>query len=438
MRVSVFGLGYVGSVSAACLAADGHEVVGVDVNPLKLETLRLGRSPVIEPGLDDLIAASVKEGRLRVTDDALSAVLASDVTLVCVGTPGMRNGSLDAAAILNVCGEIATAMAAKSEYHTAVVRSSVLPGTIRDRVLPLMETAAGRTAGTDFGLAANPEFLREASAIDDFYHPSFTLIGALDERSGDLVEELYGSVQAPILRTAIETAEMVKYASNAFHATKVTFANEIGGLAKAHGVDGRDVMDILCQDRQLNISTAYLRPGFAFGGSCLPKDTRALAYRAKERDLDTPLLHALIASNESHIRRAIEMIEAAGRKRIAVLGLSFKPGTDDVRESPAVPLIEALVGRGYHVRVYDEHVHPDKLVGANRAFLEEEIPHITALMKPTLEDALAGSEVVVVTNGSAEFKRVPSLVGTDQILIDLVGIAGAAETTRGTYEGISW
>jgi GDP-mannose 6-dehydrogenase len=438
MKVSVFGLGYVGTVSAACLAADGHEVIGVDVNPLKLETLRQGHSPVSEPGLDDLIATAVMEGRLRVTDDALTAVLASDVTLVCVGTPGRSNGALDATAILKVCGEIATAMAAKSEYHTTVVRSSVLPGTIRDSVLPLMEEASGRAAGSEFGLVANPEFLREASAIDDFYHPSFTLIGALDEPCGDLVEQLYGSVEAPILRTAIEMAEMVKYASNAFHATKVTFANEIGAVAKVHGIDGRTVMDILCQDRQLNISAAYLRPGFAFGGSCLPKDTRALAYRAKERDLDTPLLHAVMASNESQIRRGIDMVEATGRKRVAVLGLSFKPGTDDVRESPAVPLIETLVGRGYDVRVYDEHVRPDKLVGANRAFLEEEIPHITALMEPTLEEVLAGSEVIVVTNGSAEFKRVPELVQAGQILIDLVGIAGASEATRGTYEGISW
>jgi GDP-mannose 6-dehydrogenase len=438
MRISVFGLGYVGSVSAACLAADGHEVIGVDVNPLKLDALRRGQSPVIEPGLDELVVSAVDAGRLRVTDNARTAVLESDATLVCVGTPGMRNGSLDASAILNVCGEIATAMAAKSEYHVVVVRSSVLPGTIRELVLPLMETTASKKSGPDFGIAANPEFLREASAIDDFYHPSFTLIGALDERCGDLVEKMYGSVDAPIRRTTIETAEMVKYASNAFHATKVTFANEIGGIAKAHGIDGRDVMDILCQDRQLNISAAYLRPGFAFGGSCLPKDTRALAYRAKERDLDSPLLHAVMASNESHTRRGIEMIEATGCKRIAILGLSFKPGTDDVRESPAVPLIETLVGRGYDVRVYDEYVHPDKLVGANRAFLDEEIPHITALMEPTLEEALAGSEVVVVTNGSEEFKRIPSLVGTDQILIDLVGIAGAAETTRGTYEGIGW
>jgi GDP-mannose 6-dehydrogenase len=438
MRVSVFGLGYVGTVSAACLAADGHEVIGVDVNPLKLEALSLGQSPVSEPGLDDLVAATVKAGRFRVTDDALTAVLSSDVTLVCVGTPGLSNGGLDATAILKVCGEIATAMAAKSEYHATVVRSSVLPGTIRDRVLPLMENAAGRTAGSDFGLAANPEFLREASAIDDFYHPSFTLIGALDERCGALVEQLYGSVEAPVLRTTIETAEMVKYASNAFHATKVTFANEIGAVAKIHGIDGRDVMDILCQDRQLNISAAYLRPGFAFGGSCLPKDTRALAYRAKERDLDTPLLHAVMASNESQIRRGIEMIEATGRKRVAVLGLSFKPGTDDVRESPAVPLVETLVGRGYDVRVYDEHVHPGRLVGANRAFLEEEIPHITALMESTLEEVLAGSDVIVVTNGSAEFKRIPELVQADQILIDLVGIVGADEATRGTYEGISW
>lgn len=438
MRISLFGLGYVGSVSAACMAAAGHEVIGVDINELKLDTIRSGRAPVIEPGLDDLIAEVTESGRLEVTNNVAKAIDLSEVSLVCVGTPSQPNGNLDLTAVERVCTEIGEALAAKPEYHVVTVRSTVLPGTVRGRLVPLLESAAGKTAGADFGVAMNPEFLRETTGIKDFYEPSLTVIGELDERSGDVVEQIYAGVDAPVARVPLETAELVKYANNAFHATKVTFANEVGNLAKAHGIDGREVMDLLCRDYQLNISPAYLRPGYAFGGSCLPKDTRALVYRAKEMDVEAPLLQSLLPSNERHARRAIEVVERSGHKKVGVLGLSFKAGTDDVRESPMVPLIETLVGRGYDVKVYDEQVRLSRLVGSNKSFLEEEIPHIASLMRSDLDKLVAESDVVVVGNNSPAFRCVPAKLRPGQLMVDLVGLDGGADATRGSYEGICW
>ena len=462
MKVSIFGLGYVGCVSAACLAQDGHDVIGVDVNPHKVEQIRAGRSPIIEPGLDELVQRMVAEERLHATLEGQQAVLESDISLICVGTPSNSNGSLKLDYIENVSREIGQALAVKEDYHVVVVRSTVLPGTVRERVLPVLEEASGKRAGVDFGLSMNPEFLREGSAIADYYAPSQIVIGELDEPSGDAVEALYQAVDAPVVRVDLETAEMVKYVNNAFHALKVVFANEVGSLCKLHGIDGQKVMEIFVQDRQLNISPAYLRPGFAFGGSCLPKDVRALLYRAKERDAEIPVLSAILASNEQHIQRGIRMVEATGRKCIGILGLSFKSHTDDVRESPVVPLIETLVGRGYQLAVFDEIVEPDKLIGANRSFLEREIPHIASLMRPSLEEVVRWAEVVVVANGSPAFRQVPEMLEEDQILIDLVGVArpdnrssqngrnghsgqvdhsqenGQGSPVRGKYEGICW
>lgn len=438
MKISLFGLGYVGTVSAACLAAVGHDVIGVDVNQGKLATIRSGRAPVIEPGLDQLVGEVTASGRLEVTDDVAVAIARSDVSMVCVGTPSRRNGSLDLAAVEHVCRQIGEAIKSGDEYHVIIIRSTVLPGTVRDRLIPIVESASGKVAGEEFGISMNPEFLRETSAVADFYGPSVTVIGELDEKSGDVVEEIYRKVDAPVVRVPLETAEMVKYANNAFHATKVTFANEIGNLAKVHGVDGRDVMDILCRDHQLNISPAYLRPGYAFGGSCLPKDTRALVYRAKEMDVEAPLLASLLPSNEIHTRRAVEAVERSGHKKVGVLGLSFKAGTDDVRESPMVPVVETLVGRGYEVTIYDEHVRLSKLVGSNKSFLEEEIPHIASLMRSDLQSIVDHSEVVVIGNNTAAFRAVPGLLRHDQLLIDLVGLEGGAAATQGSYEGICW
>jgi GDP-mannose 6-dehydrogenase len=438
MRVSVFGLGYVGAVSAACLACDGHEVIGVDVTQAKVKQIQAGLSPIIEPGLDKVMAQAVQSGRLKTTIRAEEAVLNSHISLICVGTPSNGNGSLNTHYVENVCAEIGAALAKKADYHVVVVRSTVLPATVSRLLRPILEQCSGRCAGRDFGLAMNPEFLREGSSIKDYYHPSFIIIGELDERSGALVASLYDAVKASVIHTTIETAEMVKYTNNAFHALKVTFANEIGNLCKAHGIDGREVMEIFCQDRQLNISPAYLRPGFAFGGSCLPKDMRALLYRAKERDVDSPLLSAVLTSNQQHIQRGIELIENRGRKKVGILGLSFKADTDDVRESPVVPLVETLVGRGYQVSVYDEQVKVGSLIGANKSFLEQESPHIASLMCSSIEEVLSQAEVIVVTNGSRSFHQVPYLMREDQVLIDLVGIARDNGDIRSGYEGICW
>ena len=439
MRVTVFGLGYIGCVSAACLARDGHMVIGVDVNPQKVELVGSGRSPIIEPGLDELISEVVESGKLQVSLDSQAAVHESDISLICVGTPSNgNNGSLNLQYVENVCREIGIALVDKPEYHVVAVRSTILPGTVQEKLIPLLEQYSGRQVGTDFGVCLNPEFLRESSAIEDFYHPSHIVIGELDQRSGDAIQQLYRAVRAPIIRTTIQTAEIMKYVNNAFHALKVTFANEIGNLCKAHGIDGQEVMEIFCQDRRLNLSPAYLKPGFAFGGSCLPKDLRALLYRIKERDLDCPLLNSVLSSNQKQIQRGIELIERAGHKKVGILGLSFKADTDDVRESPMVPLVETLVGRGYQVRVYDEKVEPERLVGANKFFLERELPHIASLMCSSINEVIAKAETVVVANSSAAFRQIPRLISEDQVLIDLVGIARGNGDIRGTYEGICW
>lgn len=438
MRISILGLGYVGCVSAACLAYEGHTVLGVDVNPLKVELLDSGRSPVMEPGLDEIVEGVVGSGRLQVGLDSKAAVHCSEVSLICVGTPSNENGSLNLQYVENVCREIGMALAAKQGYHVVVVRSTVLPGTVEQKLIPLLEQHSGRQAGVDFGVCMNPEFLREGSAIHDYYHPSNVVIGELDQRSGDVVEAMYGSVDAPVIRTAIPTAEMVKYASNAFHALKVVFANEIGNLCKAQSIDGQEVMEIFGKDRQLNISTAYLKPGFAFGGSCLPKDLRALLYRAKELDVECSVLKAVLPSNQKQVELGIKVVEKTGHKKVGILGLSFKPDTDDLRESPAVSLAETLLGRGYQVRIFDEKVQLPRLVGANRAFLERELPHIASLMCSSMEQLVSQSEVVVVTNGSKAYRQVLRLMNGQQALIDLVGIAKDNSDLPSMYEGLCW
>ena len=421
MRISVFGLGYVGCISAACLARDGHQVVGVDVSPTKVDLVQSGQSPVLELGLDALIAEMVAAGRLSATLDWRTAVRDTDVSVVCVGTPSNGNGSLSLEYVEKVGREIGQALADKDSYHVVVIRSTVLPGTVRGKLLPVLEEASGRVAGRDFGLCMNPEFLREGSAIEDYYHPSIVVVGELDSTSGATVEGMYESVEAVTTRVPLETAEMVKYVNNAFHALKIAFANEVGTIASAHGVDPDQVMDIFLQDKRLNISPAYLKPGFAFGGSCLPKDLRALTYRAREVDLECPVLNSILDSNQQQIMRAIHSVEATGRKKIGVLGLSFKAGTDDVRESPSIPLVETLLGRGYQVLVYDRNVKPERLVGANKSYLERELPHIASLMCGSMEELIGAVDVVVVANKSREFRELPGMLRSGQQLIDLVG-----------------
>jgi GDP-mannose 6-dehydrogenase len=437
MKISIFGLGYVGCVSAACLAQLGHEVIGVDLSNSKVDLINSGRSPLVESGLEDLIRTTLAEGRLRVTMDGADAVRKTDVSLICVGTPSNGNGSIKMDYIRNVCREIAEAFQGCDHYHIVVVRSTVMPETGENCLIPLIERFCGGRAGVDFGYAMNPEFLREGNSIWDFYHPSQIVIGALDERTAAAVQQIYAPLGAPIAITSIKAAEMIKYVSNAFHALKIVFANEIGNICKSHGADGREIMELFCRDNQLNISPTYLKPGFGFGGSCLPKDMRALLHTAKQRDIECPLLQAVLDSNHKQIQRGIDLVEHTGLKRVGVLGLSFKAGTDDVRESAAVPLVETLVGRGYDVCVYDTDVRLENLIGKNKLYLERELPHIASLMRGSIHDVVSQSEVVVLANGHPDYREAHELMREGQILIDLVGVPHNS-LGAGAYQGICW
>lgn len=438
MRISVFGLGYVGTVSAACLAQQGHQVIGVDLVPRKVDIINDGRSPVIEQEIDELVAQSVSTGHLRATTDATEGVLESDLSLICVGTPSNDNGSLNLDYVERVCHDIGQALAQKDGFHTIVLRSTVLPGTTCSTVIPALERSSGQVAGHGFGVAYNPEFLREGTSVDDFNDPPFTIIGQEDSRAAETTASLYQDLDAPLFKVPLETAEMIKYACNAFHALKVAFANEVGNFCKTQGIDSHQLMDIFCTDYRLNLSPYYLKPGSAFGGSCLPKDLRALLHHGKRQDLNLPVLEAILPSNELQLKRGIEMVKKTGRKRIGVLGFSFKFGTDDLRESPTVEMIENLIGKGYQVKIYDKNVSLARLHGANRAYIEREIPHIATLMCNSIEEVMAESEVVVVANKSPEFRQVLQQAEPDQIIVDLVRVSGEISSSHANYEGICW
>jgi GDP-mannose 6-dehydrogenase len=438
MNVSVFGLGYVGCVSAAALAADGHRVVGVDVNVDKVNHVNEGRSPIVEPGLDALVADSVASGRLRATTDTDDAVRGSDVSLICVGTPSRKNGSLDLSYLARVSEEIGVAIRDKPGYHVVIVRSTVLPGTTHDVVIPTLESRSGKAYGEGFGVAVNPEFLREGTALRDFRYPPLTLVGHNHSADAAGAIGLYENVSAPLVTTSIQVAEMMKYASNTWHAVKVCFANEIGAVCKQLGVDSHDVMDIFCRDTKLNLSPYYLKPGFAFGGSCLPKDVRALQYRSKELDVEAPLLEAVMRSNAVQVQRAIDEVVDLGRKRIGLLGFSFKAGTDDLRESPMVILAEALLGKGFQLKIYDRNVSLARLVGANRRYIEEQIPHLSSLLCATTAEVIAGSDVVVVGNPADEFAAAVLDCQPGQVILDLVRLPVLQADLKAEYRGISW
>ncbi|MCR4437648.1 MAG: nucleotide sugar dehydrogenase [bacterium] len=438
MRISVFGLGYVGCVSAGCLAEDGHTVIGVDKNQLKVDLVNAGRSPIIEKDIEAIIAKAVAAGKLRATQDATEAVANSDVSFVCVGTPSNGNGSLDFKHIGRVCTEIGGALRHKEGYHVVAIRSTILPGIARRVALPALVAASGKEPGRDVGFCVNPEFLREGTAVDDFRHPPKTVIGEYDERSGEPLVALYQHLPAPLFRVDIDTASMVKYADNAFHAVKIAFANEIGRLCKRLGLDSRQVMAIFVQDTKLNISPYYLRPGFAFGGSCLPKDLRAITYRAKELDVEVPLLGAAMESNRRHIEHAIDEIRRTGKRRIGFLGMSFKAGTDDLRESPLVTTIEYLIGKGYDVAIFDRNVSLATLVGSNKEYIEREIPHIARLLRSSPEEVVAESEVIVVGNESEEHRRALRSADASHTVIDLAGLVVNGELKDCSYEGICW
>ncbi|OUC93611.1 nucleotide sugar dehydrogenase [Streptosporangium minutum] len=438
MRISVFGLGYVGCVSAACLAASGHEVIGVDVNPTKIELIGRGQAPVVEERIGELTAEVVRAGALRATTDVAEAINATEISLICVGTPSAPNGSLSTAYLERVAEQIGQVLAGKGERHTIVFRSTMLPGTCTDLLIPILERTSGLRAGTGFGVAVNPEFLREGTSVRDFFEPPKTVIGQLDPASGDAVASLYEGLPGEVFRVPMAVAEMTKYADNAFHGLKISFANEIGAVCQALGLDSHQVMDVFLADRKLNVSPAYLRPGFAFGGSCLPKDLRGLVYAARRADVSVPLLSHVLPSNEDHLRRAFELVAAAGSRRIGLFGLSFKPGTDDLRESPLVELAERLLGKGYDLRIYDANVSLSRLMGANRDYIESRLPHLGDLLSNSADDVLAHADVCVV--GCKDPAVLSALDGAgDRTIIDLVRLPDAAERrAHPGYVGLGW
>ena len=422
MSVSVFGLGYVGSVTAACLAHVGHDVIGVDINLAKCEMLNAGKAPIVEAGLEDLIAEGHRSGRLRATTDVGAAIRESDVSFVSVATPSLRSGKLDVSNIDRVCRQIGEALRRKSDFHTVVIRSTVLPGTTENVAIPALEQSSGKRAHLDFGVCMNPEFLREGTAVADFFGPPFTVVGAAAQSDLEAVRKLYSFTAARLFEVPIGVAEMLKYACNCFHAVKVAFANEVGTLCRQMEVDPFLVTEIFTADTKLNISPAYLTPGFAFGGSCLPKDVRALAYRAKELDLETPLLQSLLESNDQHVERAVQAVLQSGRRNIGVLGLSFKSGTDDLRESPSVQLIKRLIGEGCRVQIWDPEVSLGRLIGSNRQFIEEALPHIASQMRDSLETVIGDAEIVVIGTRTADPATVAALVRPEQIVVNLLKI----------------
>jgi GDP-mannose 6-dehydrogenase len=437
MKICVLGLGYVGAVSAGCLAKDGHEVIGVDPERTKVDLVNAGRSPIVEKDLGAIIQEQVAAGRLSATTEVSHAVRHTDLAFVCVGTPSLPNGGIDLKYVKRVCEQIGAAIATHAGAPVIVMRSTMLPGTMREVVIPLLEKFSSKKAGEEFGLCINPEFMRESTAVHDYFHPPKTVIGEVNRASGDLLAALYAKIPAPLIRTDIETAEMVKYADNAWHALKVGFANEMGSLCKTLGVDAHRVMEIFCQDHKLNLSPYYLKPGFAFGGSCLPKDLRALLYKAKTLDVALPILASVLPSNQLQIERGVQAVVEKGNREIGILGLSFKAGTDDLRESPMVELTERLIGKGFDVRIYDHNVSLGFLHGANREYILNKIPHLSRLLVPTLDEVLAHARTIVIGNAAPEFADVPRRASEGQTIIDFVRVS-ASRSIAGVYEGLCW
>jgi GDP-mannose 6-dehydrogenase len=420
--ISIFGLGYVGAVTAACFASRGHRVIGVDPNPLKVQRIEAGMSPIVETGVQDMIAAAAAAGLISATQDSAAAIANSEISFISVGTPSQRNGRLDLTHVRNVCADIGCSLRTKKSFHWIVLRSTVLPGTTEEIVIPAIEEASGKKAGRDFQVCFNPEFLREGTSVADFFNPPFTVIGTNDPAKIAPLRRLYSFVPGLQYETPIAAAEMIKYSCNAFHALKVAFANEMGTICNAMGIDPKSVAEIFRSDTRLNISPAYLKPGFAFGGSCLPKDLRALSYRVRDLDLKLPLLESILPSNAEHLERAFDAILSLGKRKIGVLGLSFKPGTDDLRESPMVHLVKRLIAEGCAVRIWDQRVSLGQLIGSNRQFIEDYIPHIGTLLQDRVADVTAQAEVLVFCTNAISREEVLEHLRDDQHLIDVANL----------------
>ncbi|HTM58201.1 MAG TPA: nucleotide sugar dehydrogenase [Candidatus Udaeobacter sp.] len=438
MRVVVVGLGYVGSVCSACLSSRGHTVVGVDTSTYKVDLIERGESPIVETGLAELIREAREAKRLCATTKIDDALKGAEVVLICVGTPSAEDGSLNLEHVKRACAEVGAALPRSGVFTTVVMRSTMLPGSVEGELSPVLERSSGLVAGRDFGLAYNPEFLREGTAVADFFGAELTVIGAADEKSAAGLRTLYQGLGGALEVVPIRAAEMLKYVNNAYHALKVSFANEVGRVCQKEGVDSHEVMRLFCVDRRLNLGPTYLKPGFAFGGSCLPKDLRALGARARHHSLDLPVVGSILRSNDLHIEAAIHMIERLGRRRIGVLGLSFKEGTDDLRESPILRVIGTLVGKGYSVLLHDPNIDMERVLGANRAFVEHEVPYLPERLRADLDEVVRGSDIVVVANGAREYRDVGAKLEDGQCLVDLVHAVDPASVAHGEYHGLAW
>lgn len=437
--ISVFGLGYVGAVTSVCFAHKGNRVVGVDLNSQKVESLENGKAPIVEDRVEQMASEAHDTGRLHATSNAVNAVNETDISFICVGTPSQRNGKLELNGVERVCKDIGKALQQKKGFHWIVLRSTVLPGTTETVVIPALEAASGKKEGKDFAVCFHPEFLREGTAVADFFEPPFTIFGVRDESQIEPLREIYSWSNSKFFVTTPKSAEMVKYVCNAFHALKVGFANEIGTLCKELKLDTETVAKIFVTDTRLNISPAYLKPGFAFGGSCLPKDLRALNYRAKELDLKLPLLESLMPSNQEHIERAVSSILHSKKRKVGMLGLSFKPSTDDLRESPLVHLAKRLLGEGCELQIWDQSVTLGRLIGSNRQFIEDEIPHIGSLLREDAASVIGASDIVVLGTKAVDKKALSAQLRPDQSLIDLVNLEKEQRfSDRPSYEGICW
>jgi len=438
MKISIFGLGYVGAVSLACLARDGHRVVGVDIDRAKLDLILAGKTPVVEEGMVELMAQVAGNGLVSVTTDVQAAILDSEISLVCVGTPSAANGSQDQGAVVALARQIGRALAQKSEAHVVVFRSTLVPGTVEGVLKPIIEAESSRKEGVDFHLCFQPEFLREGSSIRDYDKPPFTVVGANHAVPVERLQALFGHLPCKFIQTSVRSAEMMKYCCNNFHALKITFANETARLCEALGVDPFEVMDLVCQDTQLNISRAYLKPGFAFGGSCLPKDLRATTHLARTHDVELPMHAAILPSNLAHLGLALRKILSTGKRKIGFIGLSFKTGTDDLRESPLVTLAEQLIGKGMQLAIYDPEVHLAQLLGSNRRYIEQHLPHIGELVRGDMAAVMAESEVLVVGLSTSEVaESLANSLRPDQVVIDLVNLPNRGAMAS-TVQGLCW